>query len=1556
MKKALWWILGILLSPILLFVILTVLLYLPPVQNWAVDKVAAIASEKTGMLISVGHVRLAFPLDLAVDDFKMMTAPTGENGQRDTIADVERMVVDVQLMPLMQKRVVINELEVLNTRLNTVDFVAAARVKGDFHRLFVASKGIDLDQQTVEVNGARLDAAHLDIQLNDSVPEDTTTTETLWKIHADQLTIASSDLLLHMPGDSMSVDTHIGSLEAREALIDLGTQTYSIASIDWTHGAVKYDKNFEPRIDGLDFNHIDLSNISVGIDSIYYHDPTLRLVMRQVALREKSGLQVADLSGPIAMENGKLSIPKFRLRTPDSDIDVEMDMPLSLMDSIDPGKMRLRLTASLGKRDLAHFMGSLPADFLQRWPDEPLKVSGALRGNMQHMEFDNLDLSLPSAFHATATGFAANLNDPSHLLADVQFRAEAKNLNFLTSMLPRDVQRNYRIPAGLRADGRLKADGSNYTADVTAREGRGMVRAKGAFNADAMRYDAKVSIRDLNIHHFMPRDSIYTLTADVNVKGQGTDFLSPRTTLTADAKVSHLRYGRWNLDNITAQANVRNGHAYADFYSDNSLIAGNVAVDALLNRKNLSATVTADLSSVDLYKMQLVENPLSIGLCGHVDVTSDMKYDNYVSGLVSDLIIRDSSQTYRSEFVGLHLKTTSDTTLLRLQSGDFIVKLDASGNYEQLGKQLTTLADTAFAQYDKKVIDQLALRRLLPTMKLHVESKRDNPLLTMLKSQEVEYKDLLLDMNTSVETGLNGNGRIHSLVVSGVRLDTINFRLTQRENRLSFGGQIRNNKKNPQFVFNALFDGVLQERGATFGVRYYDAANKLGARIGAKAEMEDGGLRMQFVPERPTLGYKEFNLNKDNYIFYGTDGKVKAKIDLIADDRTGVKIYSEENDSTALQDITLSLHHLNLDEVTSVIPYAPRMSGLMNGDYHIIQGADKRISVVSDMAVQNMSYEHSPIGNVSTEMVYLQKGDSAHVVEGRLMKDDIEVGLLTGTYYDVGEGKIDAKVKLTHTPLSLVNGFVPDQLAGLYGYGDGELTVSGLVSSPKVDGEILLDSARLVSVPYGVTLRFDDDPVRIVNSKLLFENFDIYSMNENPLTLKGEVDFHDTEHVQTSLRMRGRNFQVIGARENTKSIAYGKAFVNIFASINGELDKLNMRGRLEVLPSTDMSYILRDTPLTTGNELDNLVRFTDFTDTTQVIVTRPSIDGFRMDMSLIISQGAHVKAWLNADHSNYIDLMGGGTLRMTMAPGEDMRLTGRYSLSNGEMKYSLPIIPLKTFTIQDGSYIEFTGEVMNPTLNITAVERTKSSVTNAAGVARTVEFDCGVIITKTLNDMGLEFTLDAPEDTQLSSELKAMSIEQRGKLAVAMLTTGIYLEGGDTQGFSMNNALSSFLNSGINSITGNALRTLDLSFGMDNSTDAAGQTHTDYSFKFAKRFMNNRLRLSVGGKVSTGAEIQDRNDSFFDNVMLEYRLDDAATKYVNLFFENNAYDWLDGYTQKYGGGFTWRRTMQNFTDIFRITKNAVTGLFGRSATTVTPSPTDQQPSPTDTLKTKKNAP
>lgn len=47
---------------------------------------------------------------------------------------------------------------------------------------------------------------------------------------------------------------------------------------------------------------------------------------------------------------------------------------------------------------------------------------------------------------------------------------------------------------------------------------------------------------------------------------------------------------------------------------------------------------------------------------------------------------------------------------------------------------------------------------------------------------------------------------------------------------------------------------------------------------------------------------------------------------------------------------------------------------------------------------------------------------------------------------------------------------------------------------------------------------------------------------------------------------------------------------------------------------------------------------------------------------------------------------------MQYTPQGDISLTGRYTLSGGIMKYSLPIIPLKEFQINNGSYVDWRGE------------------------------------------------------------------------------------------------------------------------------------------------------------------------------------------------------------------------------------------------------------------------
>ena len=161
MKKVVKWIGIAVLIPILLCLLLAVLIYLPPVQNWAVKKVAAIASEKTGMEITVGHVSLAFPLDLQLDDFKAIKQNDSLPQVRDTIADVHRLVADVRLLPLFRSQVVIDELSFHQARINTNGFISDLRIKGELQELWLSSKGIDLDKETVEVNGARLHGASM---------------------------------------------------------------------------------------------------------------------------------------------------------------------------------------------------------------------------------------------------------------------------------------------------------------------------------------------------------------------------------------------------------------------------------------------------------------------------------------------------------------------------------------------------------------------------------------------------------------------------------------------------------------------------------------------------------------------------------------------------------------------------------------------------------------------------------------------------------------------------------------------------------------------------------------------------------------------------------------------------------------------------------------------------------------------------------------------------------------------------------------------------------------------------------------------------------------------------------------------------------------------------------------------------------------------------------------------------------------------------------------------------------------------------------------------------
>ena len=1524
MKKVFKWIGIVLLSPVVLFVVLVALLYVPPIQNWVAQQVVSIASKKTGMDISLERVDLSFPLDLQVDGVRIVK-------ETDTIANIRRTIVDVKLWPLFSGDIVLNELRLDDAHINTLDFIGDLRMQGFIGNLSLSSPNIDASALEMELRSPSMRNADLTVYMSDTAAVDTSTVG--WHICFDRFDFEQTRLCIVMdstavfatdasPTDTAAtvptrIEAFLPKATLRQGDLHLGLVRFVFGAIDWHEGRLSmgdYGKN--------DDNAFSLSDMELQIDSLFSYKEQLRVGIAQASMTEENtGVMLHQLQGRIAKDSDDISL-----------------------------------------RDLLMNASAM-------YDEHPVMLRVSLDGDTRQMDIRQFSVTMPTKGHAEATGQLRNLLDWNSLMADVSLSA-----NIFETIKADGLQ----LPAGLALQADLKSMAQQTTADVIMRQGSALASLQAKLNGglsalmdqpETLPYEARLSTHNLDLRRFVPDMGVGQLSVDVTLDGTGIPSLSADGTngglLMADVQLHSLSYDQWQIDSVQATATIEANNLQLCAVSRNHLVNGTFDADVLMGKDNILAKLSTNLQHADLFALGIVDHPTVIGLDGDFDIDTDTKLRHKLSALISDIYIRDSIQTHHPERIGILIKTNTDTTVVRLQSGDFIVKADGQGNYEQLLPRLTALSDSIAAQLSNRTIDQQALKRLLPTGRLYITAQKGNPIAAILNAQaDITFDQLNMDIHSSPQSGLNGQLDVLKLGIGSLCLDTIRLSLLDRGNRQSFTGQVTNGRRNDTGTFNILFDGLIQQHGASFGVRYFDEQGLQNIRIGSKVEMvslpgadgDETGLRFQLIPNRPTLGYKEFALNDDNYLLLHSNMKIEAHVDLKADDGTRIMLYSgnseaseiPEASSSLLQDLTISVSSLDLGELTGGLAMLPVISGTLNGDYHLIMDEEHNISVASDMSITKMAFEGSPIGNLGSEFVYLLREDETHVVDATLLLDDTPIGTLQGSYLD---GKrLDADLELTHMPLSIVNGFIPDQLLGFEGFADGTLSVNGKLSRLQMNGRLSFTDGYLVSTPYGMKMRFGDMPLQMTDSKLVLDGFTLYADNGGtqgaPLTINGDVDFYGRGDDAVNLRLTARNFQLVNAKQKKESVAYGKMFVNLFARLNGNLEKLGLRGRLEVLGTTNLNYILLDSPLSTDNQMDELVKFTDFSDTTQTVIVTPETDALDLDVQLNIDEGAHVRCALNAEQSNYVDLLGGGNLRMRMDV-DGINLTGRYTINSGTMKYSLPIIPLKTFTLAQGSYVEFTGRPDNPTLNITATERRRAAVSNEGdGQSRNILFDCGVVITQTLENMGLAFTISAPEDMQVQNELNSMSQEQRGKLAVTMLTTGMYLADGNTSAFSMNTALSSFLQSEINNITSGALKTIDLQVGLDNSTNAAGQSHTDYSFSFAKRFWNNRLSVQIGGKVSTGAEMEGHQESFFDNVTMEYRLSPTSNKYVKLFYNQNVYDWLEGYTGEYGGGFLWKRKLDKLTDIFRKTRRVTTTRSQMSRTQSSP---DSLNNPVDSI-------
>ena len=1230
----------ILLTPVLLFVILMILLYIPPVQNLLRREVTAYASKATGMQIQVERIDLRFPLNLLVRGVEVIQQP-------DTLLSLESLNVRVQAWPLVKGKVEVDEVTLSQVAFNSANLIEGMKIKGVLGRFFLQSHGVDLSNELAVINQTELSDTHVQMLMNDTTttPKDTTASAPVnWKVDLHKLKLKNVSFSMQLPADSMRMAAHIGEAFINDAQADLKNQFYELKQFLLSGSSANYDTGAAKPGEGFDASHIAVRDIRIGLDSLLYKGRDMNAVIREFSMNERSGLSITSLTGRAFSNDSIIRIPGIKLQTPHSEIDLSAQTYWELVNIPTTGRLSAGLNAYIGKEDVMLFAGGLPDSFKEAYPFRPLVVRAGTDGNLKQMQISRFTVDLPGAFSMKGGGILENLADSLTRSGTIGLDMITQNLNFLTALTGEAPNGTIVIPDSMNLKARVELKGPEYKANLHLKQGQGSMGVNAELNTSTEAYAADLKIDNLQLHNFLPKDSIYELSLSADAKGRGLDVMSYRALAKLNLSLDQLHYARYQLSNVHLTGALKGALVTANLTSDNALLKMTTDAEYNLAHRYPDGKVTVDVTQLDLHELGLMPQPMKRPLA-----------------------------------FNLSAEARQNRVFTHLTSGDMKLNLSARSGVNSLISQSTHFMDVLMKQIDEKALNHAELREALPTAILSFSAGKENPLAYFLATKNISYHDVSMKFGTAPDWGINGKAAVHALKMDTLQLDTIFFTVKQDTTLMKLRAGVINGPKNPQFSFATTLTGEIRDRDAELLVDYKNGKGETGVLLGVNARPlfeghgKGNGIAFTLIPENPIVAFQRFHFNENhNWIYLHKNMRVYANVDMWDEEGMGFRVHSVPGDTVSLQNIDVEIRRIRLQEITSVLPYFPEITGLFSLEAHYIQ-TEKDLQLSAEASVDELTYERQRIGDVALGATWLPGEQGKQYLNAYLNHEQAEVLVADGKLVPTRTGKdsLEVNTTLEHFPLRVANVFIPDQMVTLSGDMDGNLNITGSTEQPLINGELVLDSVAVLSRQYGARFMFDNRPVQIKNNRLEFDKFAIYTTSKNPFTIDGYVDFRDMSRPMANLNMLAQNYTLLDAKRTRESLVYGKVFADFRATVKGPLDGLNMRGNVSLLGNTDVSYVLTDSPLTVQDRLGSLVTFTSFSDTTTVVrqeVPTVSLGGLDMVMMVHIDPSVRVKVDLDASNDNRIELEGGGDLSMKYTPQGDLTLTGRYTLSGGLMK------------------------------------------------------------------------------------------------------------------------------------------------------------------------------------------------------------------------------------------------------------------------------------------------
>lgn len=328
--------------------------------------------------------------------------------------------------------------------------------------------------------------------------------------------------------------------------------------------------------------------------------------------------------------------------------------------------------------------------------------------------------------------------------------------------------------------------------------------------------------------------------------------------------------------------------------------------------------------------------------------------------------------------------------------------------------------------------------------------------------------------------------------------------------------------------------------------------------------------------------------------------------------------------------------------------------------------------------------------------------------------------------------------------------------------------------------------------------------------------------------------------------------------------------------------------------------------------------------------------GSQMNIALALNVQPGVEVELSVS-GNTLKARGEGALNLQINPHSNVfEMYGDYTITDGSFLFSLQNIINKKFSIENGSTIQWTGSPMDAMLNIEAIYRLKASLqpllqgtSDNITADRSVPVECIIHLGDRLSNPAITFDVNVPgsdPETQAVVANALASPETVDTQFAYLLLFNSFM--------SENNAASSNIGASVSAATGLEFLSNMVSNLLSNDDyniviryrPKSELTSDEVDFGLSKSLINNRLFVEVEGNylIDNKQAISSSMSNFMGEAYITYLIDRAGTLKLKAFTQTiDRFDENQG-LQETGVGIYFKEDFDNFRDLRRRIKERFT--------------------------------